>query len=91
MGFDLRKTVTEIFNQIMEKPLENLIELDRVHRVPTTSNIDHAKPHDVFCRVHFFRTREDIIRATWQKGPAVNNGAKIQIYPDLCPQTNVTC
>lgn len=49
MGPDLRKAVTDIFNQLLEKTLDDLIELDQVHRVPTARNPDHANPRDVLC------------------------------------------
>lgn len=82
----LRDTVT-VINKLLENPPDTLIELDRVHRVPTARNPAQAAPHDVLCRVHFFRIKEDILRAAWQKGPLDFDREEIQVYPDLCRQT----
>lgn len=86
-GSGLRDSVTVIFNQLLENPPDTLIELDRVHMVPTARNPDQSTPRDVLCRVHFFRIREDIIRAAWQKGPLDFEEVEIQVYPNLCRQT----
>lgn len=88
-GPALRDTVMAILNQVLKNPPNTPIELDRVHKVPTTRNPAQTNPRDVLCRVHFFRIKENILRAAWQEGTVKYEGAEIQIYPDLCRQTKI--
>lgn len=58
--------------------------------VPKIQYQDQTNPRDVLCRVHFYRTNEEILRAAWKEGSAgVLEGSDIQIFPDLCWQTKI--
>lgn len=84
---ELRKTVTDVFNKYLGKTADNHIELDRVHRSPAGPMPEIGPPRDVLCRVHFFRVKEDIMRAAWQKGVLEVAGQGVQVFPDLSRQT----
>ncbi|PIO09790.1 hypothetical protein AB205_0057590 [Aquarana catesbeiana] len=86
---DLRKTAIDIFNKYLESPSDNHIELDRVHRSPVGLISDQGPPRDVLCRVHFYRVKEDIMRAVWQKGALEYAGQEVQVFPDLSWQTKI--
>lgn len=83
---ELRETVMTMLNKILENPLDTHIELDRVHRVPTMRYHAQITPRDIVCRVHFFRVKEDIIRAAWQNKNKTleSKQEEIHIFSDLC-------
>lgn len=62
---ELRITVMNMLNKLLGNPLDMQIELDRVHRVPAMRYHAQISPRDIICRVHFFRVKEDIMRAAW--------------------------
>ncbi|KAM9323765.1 nuclear factor NF-kappa-B p100 subunit [Gastrophryne carolinensis] len=84
---NLRDTVTWIFNNVLDKPPGECIEIDRVHRALGPRSADPARPRDVVCRVHFFRVKEDIMRRAWEKGPIMRNGSQLTLLPDLARRT----
>lgn len=86
---DLRKTAIDIFNKYLENPSDTHIELDRVHRSPVGLISEQGSPRDVLCRVHFYRVKEDIMRAVWQKGALEYAGQEVQVFPDLSWQTKI--
>lgn len=67
----------------MERPTENTIKLDRVHRVAGPRNPPANRPRDVLCRVQYYCIREDILRTTWRMGWVEWDGAKVTILPDI--------
>lgn len=67
-GPALKDRVVSILNQILKNPPDTLIELDRVHRIPTIHNPAQRNPRDVLCRVHFFRVKEDILQNSMRGG-----------------------
>lgn len=60
---NLRKTLQNIFNSLLERPGETEIEIDRVHRIQGPKVNDSGKPRDVICRIHFFQVKEKIMIA----------------------------
>lgn len=86
---DLRKTAINIFNKYLGNPPDTHIELDRVHRSPVGFIPEQGSPRDVLCRVHFYKIKEDIMRAVWQKGVLEFAGQEVQVFPDLCRLTKI--
>lgn len=86
---DLRKTAIDIFNKHLGNPSDTHIELDRVHRSPAGLVPEQGSPRDVLCRVHFYKVKEDIMRAVWQKGALEFAGQEVQMFPDLSRQTKI--
>lgn len=84
---ELRQTATDIFNKLLDNPPETQIELDRVHRIPTYRNPAQRNPRDVLCRIHFYKIKEEIMRATWRKNPVEIDKQEVQVFSDLCRQT----
>lgn len=72
---NLKPTVELVLNSYLNRRSEDAIELDRVHRVAGGRSSKLGQPRDVLCRVHFFATKEAIMRAAWEKGPYQLEGA----------------
>lgn len=83
---ELRETVLGIFNKLLDISHDTQIELDHVHRIPTFRNSAQKTPRDVLCRVHFYKAKEEMMRAAWRKNPVEFNKQEIQVYSDLCRQ-----
>lgn len=83
---DLRSTVTGIFNTILDRPPDSALEIDRVHRVGTGGdNSDY--PRDVLCRVHLYRTKDEIMRKARRRDAISFDGAEVIILSDLSRRT----
>ena len=54
-GPALWEAVMIILNQILNNPADTLIELDRVHKVPTFRHPTQLGPRDIVCRVQMDR------------------------------------
>lgn len=80
---DLRATVVGIFNTLMNKPVSEHVELDRVHRTPGYRNPNMTRPRDVLCRVHYYTVKEEIMTKAQTVGTLDFDGAQISFFPDL--------
>lgn len=63
---DLRSVVQAILNTILERPLTEPIELDRVHHVFLQRGADASSCRDMLCRVYFYTPKENILCKAWQ-------------------------
>lgn len=48
-------------NSLLGNTPDNTIELDHMHRVPSTHNPCHSGPRDMLCRVQFFTIKGNSI------------------------------
>ncbi|KAM9307750.1 interferon-induced very large GTPase 1-like [Gastrophryne carolinensis] len=84
---DLSTAVISIFNELLDLPSANHIELDRVHRALGPRPRDPNRPRDIICRVRFFKIKEDLLRRAWEKGPIQYKGAEVILLQDLSRRT----
>lgn len=84
---DLSMAVTAIFNQLLKKPKENPIELDRVHRTSGPCNPNPFFVRDTLCRVHFYEVKEAIMRAASTQDTTLYKNTPVMLLPDLSHQT----
>ncbi|KAM9313358.1 RNA-binding protein FXR2 [Gastrophryne carolinensis] len=61
----LRPTITGIFNELLCRPPDTEIVIDRVHRALGPRSPDPARPRDVVCRLHYYTVKEDILAKAW--------------------------
>lgn len=79
---DLQVTLQAIFNNVLGRPENQRIKLDRAHRALRPRG-PGPRPRDVICRVHNFALKEDIMRKACNMHTIDFDGAPIQLYPDL--------
>lgn len=84
---NLPPAVTAIFNQLLQCPKDNHIELDRVHRISGSRTPDPSFVRDTLCRVHFYRIKEDTMRAASSQATVLFNDTPVMLLPDLSRQT----
>lgn len=84
---DIESTVTSIFNTILERPVEEKIEVDRVHRSLGRRPLEGNRPRDIICKIHHSKTKEEIMRKARLKGPIQYGGASIILLQDLAKKT----
>ena len=84
---DLASVVIAIFNGLLQKDKEAIIELDRVHRAlgPKNPNINY--PRDVICRVHFFAVKDAIMQAARAQDSILFEETRIHLLPDVSKLT----
>ncbi|XP_056398871.1 uncharacterized protein LOC130293793 [Hyla sarda] len=78
---DISSTLQKIFNDILQKPPDSPLEMDRAQ------NPDPTKPRDVICRIHHFLLKDEIMRRARNLKTLSYNGHPIQLYPDLSLRT----
>lgn len=79
--------VTAIFNQLLQKPKEDPIELDQIHRKSGLRNPDPSFVHDILCRAHFYMVKESIMHVTSTQDTILFNDTSVMLLPDLSRQT----
>lgn len=84
---DLHGAVTAIFNQILQQPKDTPIELDRVHRTSGPRSSDSSFVRDTLCRVHFYKVKEEIMKAASTQDSIRLNDTPVMLLPDLSRQT----
>ncbi|XP_056373658.1 actin-binding protein WASF2-like [Hyla sarda] len=58
---ELWDALTSIFNDLLDRPPDTYIEMDRAHRALRPPSNDNTNPQDVICRAHFYGLKEDIL------------------------------
>lgn len=60
---DMTTLVRSIFNQILNCPKDNPIEIDRAHRALWPKNKDPTRHRDIICCLHYYTVKESIMKA----------------------------
>lgn len=84
---ELKSVVSKICNFYLKQPPQENIEIDRAHRVSGNKGAQTGQPRDVLCRIHFFSTKEAVMRAAWDKGAYELEGKQIILLQDLSSKT----
>lgn len=76
-----------MFNQLLNKPKETSLEIDRIHRSLGPLNPNPAYPRDVICCIHFFNVKSDILQAARSQESISFNGTPVMLLTDLSRKT----
>ncbi|CAH2326271.1 Hypothetical predicted protein [Pelobates cultripes] len=79
--------VTEFFQTLLPDISTEKLLLDRVHRVPKPQHLPSTTPRDVLVRIHFFNTKELILRAHRNKKDIPERFRGISLFSDLSAET----
>ena len=83
---DLQSFSTALFQELAPSiPIERL-EFDRIHRALTRRQQD-GPPRDTIIKLHFFRTKEQLLAAARNKDTLLFQGHTYQLFSDLAPLT----
>lgn len=83
---DLPSTITALFQELQPTiPIERL-EMDRVHRALAPKKID-GPPRDIIAKLHYYRTKEQLISAAREKHNLSFQGHDYQLFTDLSQLT----
>ncbi|XP_073462226.1 uncharacterized protein [Aquarana catesbeiana] len=83
---ELAPTAQKIFGQILGAQAPNVIEIDRVHRVPL-QNTKTDTPRDVICKIHKYTVKENIMKTARNTPIITFEGSNIALYPDISKRT----
>lgn len=83
----LQSEVIHIFNNILGRPREVPIAMERIHRALRPKGKDSDPPRDVVCCIIDYRLKEDILRAARSLTPLLHNGTELRLFQDL---SNIT-
>lgn len=64
---NLTHFIQEFIKTLLPLCSERDIEIDRAHRLPRPKSVDPALPRDVIARIHFFNTKEKLLREMRKK------------------------
>lgn len=84
---DLAAAAAAIFSQLWQRPKDAPLELDRVHRTSGPRCPDSTFIRDTLCRVHFYKIKENIMRAANSQDTILFNYTPVMLLPDLSRQT----
>lgn len=83
---DVQSFTTALFQELSPSiPIERL-EFDRMHRALTRRQAD-GPPRDIIIKMHFFRTKEQLLSAARNKDSLLFQGHAFQLFSDLAPLT----
>lgn len=84
---ELGEIVTSILNYYLDRPPNEPVKIERMHRVAGSRSARGGPPRDVVCKLHHYPQKDAIIRAGWEKGPMEVRGAQVIILQDLASKT----
>uniref|UniRef100_A0A8C5Q0C9 Uncharacterized protein n=1 Tax=Leptobrachium leishanense TaxID=445787 RepID=A0A8C5Q0C9_9ANUR len=83
----LTSYMTDLFQSLLPDATPDLLLFDRIHRLPKPPSAPVKAPRDVLLRLHYFKPREDILRALRDPGALQPEYDHISVYPDLSKAT----
>lgn len=81
-GPEIESALQNIFNSILDRPLDTVIEFDRAHRALGSSQRTE-RPRDLICCLHSHKLKELIMQKTRTAGQITFSDMKIEVYQDL--------
>lgn len=79
----LQQTICAIFNNLIDRPTDSPIEMERAHRALRPPPRDNEPPRDVVCCIVNFPLKEEILRKARERGRIIHNGSEIKLFQDL--------
>lgn len=78
--------VSELIPKLLgDDKFTDKVIVDRAHRAPGPKPAEGGRPQPFIVRLHYYQTRERIVKLAAQMGPIQHEGAKVFIFPDLSP------
>ena len=77
----------KIFNPLLEKPIEDPIRIERVHRVGNPQRTRSDRARDVIIRFRLYEDKEIVWKKLRGQPPIVYEGTELQIFSDLSLET----
>lgn len=79
----LPQAICSIFNNLLDRPVDTPIEMERLHRALRPPPRDSEPPRDVVCCIVNFPLKEEIPRKARERGRILFNGTEIKLFQDL--------
>lgn len=79
----LQQTICTIFNDLIDRPADSPIEIERAHRALRPQPRDNEPPRDVICCVVNYPLKEEILRKAREWGCILHNGTEVKLFQDL--------
>lgn len=83
----LTPTVSAVFNDLLERPHDTPIEMERIHRALRPRGKDTDLPRDVVCCLVNYPLKDKILRKACNRNHLLHQGAEIKIFQDI---SNIT-
>lgn len=82
-GGQISTAVIGLFNDLLHRPPQTAIEMERIHRALRPKGRDTDPPRDIICCLVDFKLKEEILRQARGRPQLTHDGVNIQIYQDL--------
>lgn len=79
----LSSVIISLFNNLLGRPPQIAIKMDRIHRALRPKGRATDPPRDVICCICDFQLKEDILRNAKLCSKCLYEGTEIQVYQDL--------
>lgn len=79
----IQQNICSLFNDLMERPADSPIEMERAHRALRPQSRDNEPPRDIVCCVVNFQLKEEILRKARERGQILHNGVEVKLFQDL--------
>lgn len=79
----ITSALTSIFNNLLERPVDTLIEFEHAHRALRPRPIEAAPPRDIICCLTIYKLKEEILAQAHQNEHISFNDHNITLFQDL--------
>lgn len=79
----LQSEVIGIFNNVLNRPKDTPITMERIHRALRPKGKDLDPPRDVICCIVDYQLKEEILRRARTMTPLLYHGKEFRIFQDL--------
>lgn len=76
-------TVTGLFNDLLDRPAQTAVEMERIYRALRPKGRDTDSPRDILCCLVDFKLKVEILRKAGNRIQLSYGGSDIHIYQDL--------
>lgn len=80
---DISSAVTSLFNDLLNRPPQTQISMERIHRALRPQGRDTDPPRDIICCIVDYRLKEEILRQARLRRQLQYAGTSVQIFQDL--------
>uniref|UniRef100_A0A8C5PBN0 Uncharacterized protein n=1 Tax=Leptobrachium leishanense TaxID=445787 RepID=A0A8C5PBN0_9ANUR len=84
---DLMAYVTDLFTHLLPRVALDTLLMDRIHRIPKPPSAPQKAPRDVILKMHYYKPREDVLRAMRKPEILGSQYDHLEIYPDFSKAT----
>ncbi|CAH2226218.1 Hypothetical predicted protein [Pelobates cultripes] len=84
---DLTAFTMELFRAVLPDIPADMLLLDRIHRIPRPQHLPPTTPRDVLMRLHYYHTKDQILRAHRARKDLPDKFKSILLFTDLSAET----